>query len=181
MYSVIPWSISLRTAALNSGPLTVLRVFHLAGERHPEQHLKQHPNHTSTYGSLLKPHAYCTRVKSFLQRDSQADLELHFSGLDLNIRLVVCMAACLRRPRSVTEQYCKFLKTRRDLNDIWNDTWTTSERHPNSSQVIIDPIDPSCYPFRIWILKKKREKARIHVVCIAGTQTPLLWWKYSRS
>ena len=89
---------------------------------------------------------------------SEADLELHFSGLDLNIRLVVCMAACLWRPRSVTEQYCKFLKTRRDLNDIWNDIWTTSERHPNSSQVIIDPFDPSCYPFLTWIWKKKERR-----------------------
>ena len=58
MYSVIPGSIIPRTAAANSGPLIVLRVFHVARERHPERHLKRHPNHTSTCGSLLKPHAY---------------------------------------------------------------------------------------------------------------------------
>ena len=143
MYSVIPGSIIPRTAAANSGPLIVLRVFHLAGERHPERHLKRHPNHTSTCGSLLKTTCLLYKGQEFSSKwFSEADLELHFSGLDLNIRLVVCMAACLWRRRSVTEQYyCKFLKTGRDLNDIWNDIWTTSERHPNSSQVIIDPFD----------------------------------------
>ena len=118
---------------------------------------------------------------------SEADLELHFSGLDLNIRLVVCMAACLWRRRSVTEQYyCKFLKTGRDLNDIWNDIWTTSERHPNSSQVIIDPFDPSCYPFLALDLKEKKREGKntCHLHCWHSESIPLvkifkeLIWRY---
>ena len=89
---------------------------------------------------------------------SQVDLELHFSGLDLNIRFVVCATACLWVLRSVTEQYVKFLNPNGDLNDIRNDIWTTSERHPKSSQVIIDPFDPFWFSFLIWILRRTKKR-----------------------
>ena len=114
---------------------------------------------------------------------SEADLELHFSGLDLNIRLVVCMAACLWRPRSVTEQYyCKFLKTGRDLNDIWNDIWTTSKFVPGDHR----PIWPLLLSFSYLDLKEKKREGkntcRLH--CWHSESIPLveifkeLIWRY---
>ena len=183
MYSVIPGSIIPRTAAANSGPLTSFEGIPFSWGTTSGTTSKTTSKSYIDMWELVKTTCLLHKgQESSSKWSSEADLELHFSGLDLNIRLVVCMAACLWRRRSVTEQYyCKFRKTGRDLNDIWNDIWTTSERHPNSSQVIIDPFDPSCYPFLTWIWKKKREKARIHVVCTAGTQNPFLWWKYSKS
>ena len=74
------------------------------------------------------------------------------------IRFVVCATACLWVLRSVTEQYVKFLNPSGDLNDIRNDIWTTSERHPKSSQVIIDPFDPFWFSFLIWILRRTKKR-----------------------
>ena len=68
-----------------------------------------------------------------------------------------CATACLWVLRSVTEQYVKFLNPAGDLNDIRNDIWTTSERHPKSSQVIIDPFDPFWFSFLIWILRRTKK------------------------
>ena len=52
---------------------------------------------------------------------------------------------------------------------IWTTSETTSERHPKSSQVIIDPFDPFWFSFLIWILRAHKKKARIHVAICKTT------------
>ena len=77
---------------------------------------------------------------------------------------------------------------------IWTTSETTSERHPKSSQVIIDPFDPFWFSFLIWILRRRKKRqeystdteqsdhwcgknnraCRLH----CRTQNPFLWWAF---
>ena len=99
---------------------------------------------------LYKSHEFSSKWSS------EADLELHFSRLDLNIRLVMCMAACLWRPRCVTEQYWEFLNTRRALNDIWNDIWMTSKLVPGDHR----PIWPLLLSFSYLHPEEKKRQGK---------------------